>query len=83
MPNHTRTLSLVPAELLPASARHELLLHLPVRGDRWGRAGNSSCRRVNDGNGIAGPLSLWLVEFGVRRVAVLEAGRGVWIRSRR
>jgi hypothetical protein len=43
-------------EALPAS-RHELLLHLSVRRDRWWWAGNSSCRGVNDRDGIAGALS--------------------------
>jgi hypothetical protein len=40
---------------LPAS-RHELLLHLSVRGDRWWWAGNSSCGWVDYRNGIAGAL---------------------------
>lgn len=44
-------------EALPAPARHELLLHLSVRGDRWRGAGNSSSRWVDDGDGIACPLS--------------------------
>jgi len=55
MPTEQERFSRRPAGLLPAS-RHELLLHLSVRRDRGRRACNSSSRRVDDGDGIAGSL---------------------------